>query len=366
MFRATAVLLFTIVCSAAVAEELSDEKLHKIAAIDYRGIEFSSNQQTLVKTLPNVKLSDNYTGSDDRVLTYEFRDDPAIDCVLFRFFDDALVEIKYFYFPTRVAAMGGAKPLTSLAVEEYGHPTKRTNETLFWDYPTIDRMIVVASENGQWSMSILHRSRRLEISDYKDASAAPKESRMHVGPSVPDKSKRINRVATKAKTINPVAADILNKYEVNARDYGYGNIKIGIDRSVLGFRYNKALGDQRETRRNGDHLHFGGRLPADMGVVTYVVEQGRNRRLLLGYQYGKLVSITTLRGNLKLSRVASLENDQFKATEEFGPDIYLKDGRNLTWHFRSVNRKVDYRVFDAKDRTQIVSLRVSLLHLNLP
>jgi len=103
-----------------------------------------------------------------------------------------------------------------------------------------------------------------------------------------------------------------------------------------------------------------------MGVVTYVVEQGKYRRLLLGFQYGNLVSITSVRGNLKLSRVASLGNDQSKATEKFGPDIYLKDGRNLTWHFRAVNRKVDYRVFDAKDRTQIVSLRVSLLHLNLP
>jgi len=198
MLRTTAVLLFIIVCSAAVAEELSDETFQKIAGIEYRGIGFSSSQNDLLKTLPNAKLNSDRPASSKGVLFYEFRDDPAIDCVLFRFFDEALVEIKYFYFPTRVAAMGGAKPLTSLAVEEYGPPTKRANKKLFWDYPTIDRMIVVASENGQWSMSLLHRTRRLGIPDYKNASAVPTESRMHVavGPTVFHKSMATSSVIT--------------------------------------------------------------------------------------------------------------------------------------------------------------------------
>jgi hypothetical protein len=361
-------LIFAIISSVATATEISEENLQTIATLNYRGIGFTSSQQDVLQVLPKANLNNKHLGSKIGISTYEVRDDTANDCVLLRFFDDELVEIDYISFPNRIAGKGGTDAMTSKAIKRFGPPTKQNGDTLFWDFQTINRIVVVSRENRKWSLHIYHRDRRLGIPLYKDTTVDVRESWMQVsvGPTIPHKSMATSSDTTQSKTTKSIAGKRLSKYEVNARDFGYGNIKIGIDSSALGFRYNQALGDQREARRHGDHLHFGGRLPADMGIVTYVVEQGKDRRLLVGCQYGNLVSITSIRGNLKLSRVVSLENDQSKATKKFGPDIYLKDGRNLTWHFKAVNRKVDYRVFDAKDRTQIVSLRVSLLHLNLP
>jgi len=277
MLRPLAVLLFAIVCSSAVAEGLSDKKLQKIAAIDYRGIGFSSTQQDLLKTLPNAKLKGDHPGSDIAVLTYEFRDDPAIDCVLFRFFDDALVEIKYFYFPTRLAAMGGAKPLTSLAVEEYGSPTMRANEKLLWDYPTIDRMIVVASENGQWSMSLLHRLRRLGIPDYKDASAVPKKFRMHVavGRAVPDGHASRRHEKTPRFVMEAINMEAITRAAKHDHPSDYSTQYFVINNQVRAY---EELSDFRRPRDmpTGDYANLRNRIakdhPADYSTQAFVLK----------------------------------------------------------------------------------------------
>ena len=193
MFRPTAVLLFTIVCSAAVAEEISKETLQNIAAIDYRGIGFSSTQQDLLKALPG----NDHVSSSKGVSTYEIRDDASNDCVLLRFSDDELVEIDFIYFPSRVSSKGGEEVLTNRALERFGTPTKREDKTILWDFPTIDRIVVSSYENENWSLHVYHRSRRLEIPGYKDASATPKASRIQitVGLAVPYKSKTPTSVA---------------------------------------------------------------------------------------------------------------------------------------------------------------------------
>jgi len=176
-----AIALFIFICSSAVAGELSDEKLQEIEAIDYRGIGFSSNLQDLLKALPgNGRVSQG-------VATYEIRDDESNDCVLMRFADDELVEIDFIYFPSRVSSKGGGAILTSRALEKFGTPTRQEDKTLLWDFPTIDRIVVSSYEDGKWSLHIYHRTRRLGIPDYKDASVTPKASRIQitVGPMVP-------------------------------------------------------------------------------------------------------------------------------------------------------------------------------------
>jgi len=212
LIATTILTIFIITGSASiVAEGNSEEELQKIAAIKYRGLDFSSNVSDLLKARSNAKLNNNHPGSDKGVLTYEIRDDSDIDCVLLRFFDDALVEIKYFYFPPRVSVMGGPQPLTSLAVEEYGVPTKRIKQKLFWDYPSIDRMIEVNSENGQWTMRLLHRSRYLGVPDYKDTAINSNKSWMQVaiGPPVPSKPK--SRPKTKSSVPDSVVEAIERK-----------------------------------------------------------------------------------------------------------------------------------------------------------
>ncbi len=190
MLRPTAVLLFTLACSAVGAEGLSDKRLQKIAGIEYRGIGFSSTQKDLLKTLPKAKLNDRHAGSNRGIATYEYRDDPAIDCVLLRFFDDELVEIQYVYFPITIARMGGAKPITALAVAEYGEPTKQVGQKRLWAFPSIDRAIVVSESKGQWSQQVFHSSRHNSLPDYPKTTATPKENRMLVatGRVVPDMS----------------------------------------------------------------------------------------------------------------------------------------------------------------------------------
>jgi hypothetical protein len=68
LLMATAILVNA--SSAVIAEELSDEKLQKIAVIDYRGIGFSSSQKDLLKALPEAKPNRHDAGNAYGVLPW--------------------------------------------------------------------------------------------------------------------------------------------------------------------------------------------------------------------------------------------------------------------------------------------------------
>jgi hypothetical protein len=157
----------------------------------------------------------------------------------------------------------------------------------------------------------------------------------------------------------------LSKEEVNARDYGFGTIKLGMERSKLSFNYTPELGDQlTEQRTPGDYLRFGSNPLPGMEAVSFVIRKGKDRYIVLGFQYGSLVSISSVRENASLSAVRAVEEHQKKILEVFGPDVYLRSGKNLTWRFPRVNRQVDYMIRDQKDEKQTVSVTVSFLHLH--
>ncbi|MFV2065898.1 MAG: hypothetical protein ACC645_02890 [Pirellulales bacterium] len=195
LMAAAGSLMLALVCPAVVAEELSEEDLKKIAAIDYRGIGFSSRSEDLLQTIPSAELNATHVGSDKGISTYEVRDDSANDCVLLRFFDGALVEIDFIYFANRVASEGGADAITSRAVKKFGPPAMKIDKTRLWDFPTIDRRVIGSYENKKWSLHVYHRSRRLAIRGYKDTSVDPESwMQVTVGPAVPRKSKTTDSV----------------------------------------------------------------------------------------------------------------------------------------------------------------------------
>jgi len=200
-FLILALALHPMVC---FADEVSEKTLQEIAAIDYRGIGFSSNRQELMEAISEAKLNNNHIGSKKGIATYEVRGDIDNDCVLLRFFEDKLVEINFIYFPKRIASKGGKDVLATQAIEKYGVPTIKNGKTLFWAFPSIDRIVVVSYENKKWSEHIYHHTRRLEIPDYKDTSVDIDESWMKVtvGLRVPYKSTTPRKPITSTRAVS--------------------------------------------------------------------------------------------------------------------------------------------------------------------
>jgi len=188
-----AMLLHAVTCSSIAAKDISEKALQEIAVMEYRGIGFSSSPKDLLKAIPGARLNNSHVGSQKGILTYEIRGgDTDNDCVLLRFFENELVEIDFIYFPKRLASQGGKDALATQAVKNYGSPTIKNGETLFWDFPSMDRIVVVSYEDKKWSKHIYHRSRRLGIPDYKDTSVDIDKSwmRVEVGPQVPYQQQR--------------------------------------------------------------------------------------------------------------------------------------------------------------------------------
>lgn len=143
-----------------------------IAALTYRGVGFAATSQELLAAVPTARLGDDHVG--ERIATYEVWDDQSNDCVLLRFVDDALIEIDFIYFPHRVESNGGMAAMRSRSIERFGAPTTQTDQTLLWDFPAIDRMVIAFSANRKWSLHVYHRSRRLAMTDYKDTTVTVK------------------------------------------------------------------------------------------------------------------------------------------------------------------------------------------------
>ena len=157
----------------------------------------------------------------------------------------------------------------------------------------------------------------------------------------------------------------LSKEEISARDYGAGKIKLGMARSKFNLFYTPELGDQLVNQRTpGDYLRFGSKPIPEMETGSYVIHKGEDRSIVLGFQYGMLVAISSVRENASLSAVRAVEEHQKKVLEVFGQDVYLRSGRNLTWRFPRVNRQVEYVISDQKDEKQTVRVTVSFLHLH--
>lgn len=157
----------------------------------------------------------------------------------------------------------------------------------------------------------------------------------------------------------------LSKEEISARDYGVGRIKLGMERSKFNLHYTPELGDQLVNQRTpGDYLRFGSKPIPEMETGSYVIRRGEDRSIVLGFQYGALVAISSVRENASLSAVRAVEEHQKKVLEVFGQDVYLRSGRNLTWRFPRVNRQVEYVIRDQKNEKQTVSVTVSFLQLH--
>jgi hypothetical protein len=158
----------------------------------------------------------------------------------------------------------------------------------------------------------------------------------------------------------------LSKEEIAARDFGIGAIKLGMHRSRLNFNYTPELGDMSIVPLNhGEHLYFGSKMFSAMGTTSYVIRNGKDRYIVLGFQFDALVSISSVRENANLSAVPAIAAHQEKIIAVFGSDFYLKSGPNLTWRFPGVDRQVEYLIRNQQDeRLQTVSVTVSYLHLH--
>ena len=203
-----------ILCLAApVFAQLSAEQLEKLSAYHYQSVDFSTTEEHLGTLLPAARFEPKHKGSEQKVRTYEYRENLEGECVLFRYFGNLLVEIDIIYFPSKVAACGGAPVLMQEAVKRFGQPLLQENDTLLWDFPAIDRMVVISHENGNWSLHVYHRGRRLAIPGYKDTSATPRDARLTVadGLAVPYQTKEPRPVPPQARPTTPEEFAIPNK-----------------------------------------------------------------------------------------------------------------------------------------------------------
>lgn len=196
-------IVWVLFCVTPMFAQLSAEHLDKLSAYHYQSVDFSTTEQQLLQSLPEAKLEPTHKGSELGVRTYEYRENLEGECVLFRYFENLLVEIDIIYFPSKVAACGGAPTLMQEAVKRFGQPMLQENDTLLWDFPSIDRMVVISLENGNWSLHVYHRARRLAIPEYKDTSAAPRSAQITVteGFVVPYESQNTPSVPRKSRIV---------------------------------------------------------------------------------------------------------------------------------------------------------------------
>lgn len=160
-------LLIALTCSAAVAEELSADRLQKIAAIGYRGIDFSVTRHEFVKAFPTaVRRSDSE--AEYGVIGYMLLDDSDNHTVGVSFFGDALMGITFVYDAERVARAGGADALFRRAEERFGLAHWHNGDAMVWNFPTIDRQIIAGLSDLNWSLTISRLSTRKHIQDRKD------------------------------------------------------------------------------------------------------------------------------------------------------------------------------------------------------
>ena len=160
-------LVISLTCSAALAEELSADRLQKIAAIDYRGIDFFVTRHQFVKAFPTaIRRSDR--DAEYGVIGYDLLNVSDNSVVSFRFFEDALMEIAFLYVGERVARAGGADALFDRAEEKFGPAHFHNGNGMVWTFPTIDRQIVAEFGDGDWSLAIYCLSTRTHMLDRKD------------------------------------------------------------------------------------------------------------------------------------------------------------------------------------------------------
>jgi len=98
-----------------------------------------------------------------------------------------LIETDFIYFPKRVAAKGGIEVLRNQAIAAVGEPATSTAQTMLWDFPKLNRMVVAFDVNGKWSLHVYDRARRRAKPDYQDTTVAANENRIKVtvGAAVP-------------------------------------------------------------------------------------------------------------------------------------------------------------------------------------
>jgi hypothetical protein len=173
-------LLVVFMIRPAVGGEAVNDVLGIVEGKDFRGVTFSLNSEELPKLLPGAVFKAYHPGNTEGIRTYEVRNDVDYDCVLLRFFENALIEIDLIYFPKRVAAKGGVDALKTQALEVFGAPTTQTDQTLLWDFPKSNRMVVAFYVNDKWSLHVYDRARRFTIPGYQDTTVASEESGLNV------------------------------------------------------------------------------------------------------------------------------------------------------------------------------------------
>lgn len=194
----TVAIALALTTCARAEEDMASQARRIVEGEAYRGIELGTSIRDANSNLPRMFFNPQHSGQQQGIVTYENRADEAFDCVLLRFKDDALIELDFIYFPDRVAQLGGIQSLRQRAIDSFGPPATSTTETMLWDFPAENRMIVGFAVNGKWSLHLYDRQRRRTIVDYRDTTVSADRGQLQVaiGPAMPAPSTAGQAIST--------------------------------------------------------------------------------------------------------------------------------------------------------------------------
>lgn len=160
-FSALALPLVLILTSCApVSTELdpATQRLQEIETMGYDKIDFSISRSQFVSQFRGalkVPSDDDELG----VAHYAIQGvDDETDVIGFEFFGEKLMNLLISYQGDHIDQLGGAEGLRVDAIKRFGPPTEENEIGTVWSFPTIDRKIVSAMQQGMWTLSIQRTS----------------------------------------------------------------------------------------------------------------------------------------------------------------------------------------------------------------
>jgi hypothetical protein len=166
-------ILAVLVGSQAVGEGRYEERLPKIAAIGYDGVDFSTTRQEFVAKFPNATFNDRASNAELGTTFYTLSGGRNVDIVNFEFLDDELLKIGFWCSIVRVRQIGGIDALTHKAKDRFGEPKVEHGPIALWEFPEIDRSITTARTGDIWALNV----ERLSVGKRLDDRKAQQESR---------------------------------------------------------------------------------------------------------------------------------------------------------------------------------------------
>ncbi len=199
MLSSAAVAALLLVTRQTTSLTDAEDRFNRVARIGYREVSFETPLDAALRFIPGIEFYESADSNEAGLLTLETREDSVADIVLLRYADAGLLEIQWVYLPATVASFGGSQAMTELALREYGRPTSETGDSLTWDFPGVNRTLVVRDADGGWMLQVLHRSRRLACEYYADVIIPPTDLRFHTGGVVPPTPNATGARAIRAK-----------------------------------------------------------------------------------------------------------------------------------------------------------------------